>query len=411
MRAPRIAYLAQHFLPESGALPARVSEMARVWVAQGAEVTVLTAMPHRPEGRIRDGYRGRLFSDDIEDGIRVLRCWVYASPSLSPAATFMNNISFAKLSAIQGMTADVHPDVLIASEPPFFPHATGMWLARWWGIPVVLEIRDLWPDYVAEMGLLPRTAERLLFAAERFMLRRADHVVTVTESFRSRVIAKGVAPERASVISNGIDPDFYRPVAAPKLHPALVRRDGERVVGYLGNFGRGQALDQVIEAARLIRLRRRNVRFVLVGDGPTSPGISSRATELGGDFVSIWPPIPKKETVDFYNACDVVLVPHAPLKLFAETVPSKLFEVMACGRPLVASVAGEAAEIVRSSGGGLVVEPGDPVSLAEAIGETLDDKSGRLAASGAAMRAFVMREYSRAALANRYFEILRSIVR
>lgn len=407
---PRIAYFAEHYLPESGALPARVSEMAREWIDAGAEVTVICAMPHRPEGRIRERYRRRLFDDSTEDGIRVLRSWVWTTPSHSFANTILNNLSHAAFSAIQALFSKIDPDVIIASEPPFMPHITGTMLGGWLGVPVVLEVRDLWPDYLAEMGIVPPPIVAALLATERSLLRQAAHVVTVTESFKRRVIAKGVASSNASVISNGIDPSFYRRIESPRVHPALERRGNERIVGYLGNFGRGQGLEQVVGAVQILAAQRDDIRFVMLGGGPTRAVISQMVAGSGGRVI-VGSPIPKGETADFYNACDVVLVPHAPLAVFTETVPSKLFEVMACERPFVASVAGEAARIVEQSGGGRVALPGNAGSLASAITAELELSPSESRERGRASRAFVIREFSRPALAQKYLSILRSVAK
>ena len=314
IRVPKpfhIAYLAQHYLPESGALPARVSEMARYWLSSGARVTVITAIPHRPEGRIRKEYVGRLFTDSTENGVRVMRSWVYARPSHSSLSTLINNLSFACMSAVQALRGRVNADVLIASEPPFFPHVSGVMLGRRWRIPVVLEIRDLWPDYVAEMNLIPKVAQRWLFSLERSVLLRAAHVVTVTESFRRRVIEKGVAGDRTTVVSNGVDAEFYRPIQEPS-HPVVTTVPGERIVGYVGNFGRGQGLEQVVAAAARLERERSDVRFILVGDGPTREQIRSFAASAGVQRFTIADPISKETTRQFYNSCDVVLVPLAP---------------------------------------------------------------------------------------------------
>lgn len=406
-----IAYLVQQFPPEVGAGPARVAEMAQRWIDAGAQVTVITGMPNRPQGVIPPEYRGKLFAEEEWRGIRVLRSWLYASPKHGFARTLLNNLSFMTTAVGSALARAGRPDVLIASSPPFFPHFSGALVSRFRGVPLVLEVRDLWPDYLVGMGVLREGAvtTRALFGLERALLRRASHTVVVTESFRERIAEKGVPRERIDVIPNGVDTGQYFASDEPAPFPSLRREGRETVVGYLGNFGAGQGLTSVIEAAALLAKQTPKVRFVLAGDGPERRMVTQAAEERGLGNVSIHPPIPKDQTRAFYNACDVCLVPLAPIPIFQETIPSKIFEVMACERPLVASLSGEAARLVERSGCGLVTPPGDPEALAGAILRIRDTAADELRAMGASGRRFVQEHFDREQLAERYLDILRGV--
>src|SRR5690625_2425997 len=292
----RIGYLVQQFVPEVGAGPARVLEMVRHWRDAGAEVTVITGMPNRPQGRIHPAYRGKLSVEDEVEGIRVLRSWLYASPKHGFARTILNNLSFMGTGFLNALTRGGRFDVLIASSPPFFPHISGAMLGLMRRMQVILEVRDLWPDYLVEMGVLRGAiAQRSLFSLERRLLRSAAHVVAVTESFRRRIVAKGVDLDNVSVIPNGVDAGFYYP--SDEVPPiASMAQDGEFVVGERGNFGVGQRLSTVVEQARLVATQAPNIRFVLVGDGPDRVHVQALVTELNLQNLSIHPPIAKEQT-------------------------------------------------------------------------------------------------------------------
>ncbi|HJP60487.1 MAG TPA: glycosyltransferase, partial [Gemmatimonadaceae bacterium] len=183
-----IGYLIQDFPPEGGAGPARAAEMSARWLSRGARVTVVTGMPNRrlagrADGDLLPEYRGRLFVEEEREGIRVLRSWAYTSPRKSFARTMINNASFMTSAAVNSLLKLGRPHVLIASSPPFLPHVAGSIVARSRRIPLVLEIRDLWPDYLVGMGILHgrSAAARSLFGLERLLLRSAAHVVVVTE--------------------------------------------------------------------------------------------------------------------------------------------------------------------------------------------------------------------------------------
>ncbi|MGQ0703339.1 MAG: glycosyltransferase family 4 protein [Gemmatimonadales bacterium] len=414
----RIGYLIQQFPPEVGAGPARTVEMARRWLECGASVTAITAMPHGrlpglAHGTVPAAYRGRVLGEESWDGIRVLRSWTYASPRLSRRDTIANNVSFMATALLSAVRAEL--DVLIASEPPFLPHVSGWLAAAYHRVPLVLEVRDLWPDYLVGLGLLRsgRPAAQALFGLERFLLRRANHVVAVTESFRRRLIAKGVPADRVTVIPNGVDLERYTPGPArsPPPRPELHHRGDEIVVGYLGTFGAGQGLETVVEAAALLQNGLLRVRFVLAGDGPQRQRVAARVRELGVRNITLTGILPRDATREFYAACDLCLVPLAPVDIFRDTVPSKLFEIMACGRPVIAAVEGEARALVEEASCGTAVSPGDPRELAETIAREAGRPEPERAAMGARGRAFVAERFDRRHLADRYLELLTRLAR
>jgi glycosyltransferase involved in cell wall biosynthesis len=198
-----------------------------------------------------------------------------------------------------------------------------------------------------------------------------------------------------------VDVDRYVP-------QAVSRGDGFRV-GYIGTFGRGQGLLAVVEAAALLATRSPDVRFSLVGDGPERELLRSAILERRLTNIEISPPIPREETVAFYNGCDVCLVPLAPIPIFQETIPSKIFEVMACGRPLIASLEGEGAKIVADSGGGVTTAPGSGSEMADAILSVRRMQPEARIEMGKRARAYAIRNYDRRNLAEAYMALLKSL--
>jgi glycosyltransferase involved in cell wall biosynthesis len=401
-----IAVFVQDFPPETGAGPARISEMAAYWLRAGARVSVITGVPSRRLAGQRDGtipaaYRGRLFMREMLNGMDVYRSWLYASPSRSVTRTALNNATFAVTGALHAWRSRLRPDVVLASGPPYLPLLTAaVWASRR-HIPFVVELRDLWPDYLAEMRTLPGPMIRALFVSERWLLRKAAAVSVVTGSFRQRVVAKGVPLERIGVFPNGVDLDFYSSIDTGGARGTELR------LGYLGTFGAGQGLTAVVAAVRALRAAGVAVQVVLTGDGSDRVAIERAAAGDAG--VTITDPIAREATPAFYASCDAVLVPHAALPMLADTVPSKLFEIMACGRPVIAALAGEGARIVRDSGAGLVAAPGDPKSIADAIRHFHSLSAAQRAEMGRAGRKFVETNYDRRAVAERLLALLADV--
>lgn len=412
-----IAILNQDFPPETGAGPARITELAREWIARGHQVSVITGFPNRKLPGQRDGvvpapYRGRLLMHERWDGIEVYRSWLFASPRREFAYTLVNYLTFAATSLVNALAVVPRPDVLIASGPPYFQQFSGALAALAKQVPLVVEIRDLWPDYVAEMGLIRnRALLKAMFASERWLLDRADAITVVTDSFRRRLVAKGIAPERVSVMPNGVDTERYRASREPMPLDGVDGAEAGPVIGYLGTFGAGQGLAAVVGAARLLHGEGFKARFVLVGDGSDRATIEADLAARPLPGLTIHSPIPRDATRALYNACDVVLVPHAPLPVLADTVPSKLFEVMACERPLVAALRGEGAAIVERSGAGVLATPGDGASIATAIRRVLAKSPEERKRMGESGRAFVLREYDRREVAERYLQLLQRVAR
>jgi glycosyltransferase involved in cell wall biosynthesis len=256
-----------------------------------------------------------------------------------------------------------------------------------------------------ELGILrnPRVI-RILARVELALYAEATRIVTVTESFRRNLIERGVPADRVVTIPNGADLTTWQPGTAPAELRQRLNLDGRFVVLYLGNHGVSQRLGQVLDAAGRLR-DRGDIQFLLVGDGPEKLALERRAREERLSNVQFLDPVGKQDVRAFYHLADACIVPLRNVPLFDTFIPSKMFEVLASGRPLIGALSGESAEILRASGGGIVVAPEDGAAIANAVLE-VQRSSARARAMGTEGRAFVARYYSRAALAARYLDLL-----
>lgn len=406
----RIAVICQYFPPELGAPSARVSELARAWSDAGHEVTVVTGMPNHPTGVLPPAYRGVAFAEESFHGVRVLRNWVYATPNEGFAKRTANHLSFMLSSLWYSLRRLRGHDVLVVSSPTFFVVISAWVMSRVLRVPYVFEVRDLWPGIFVELGILKnRWVIGVLEGLEMFLYRRAARVVVVTDSFKDILVARGLRSSHVDVITNGVDPDVFLPMSGETAHRATHGLTGKCVVLYIGAHGISHALKAILESAALLR-ERDDIRFVFVGEGAEKQALVEHATARGLQNVLFLPGQPKEQMPSWYATADIALVPLRNIPLFETFIPSKMFEILACARPIVASVDGEARRILERSGGAVVVTPEDSQAIAETV-RALADAPDRREALGQAGRAFVMTHYERRGLALRYLDILRAVTR
>jgi glycosyltransferase involved in cell wall biosynthesis len=369
-------------------------------------VSVVTTFPNHPLGRIPAEYHGRWWATEWLDGIRVLRCWVYAVPNSGVGRRGLDHFSFMLSSLAVGWPRLGKVDLVLASSPTLFSAVSAWLVARALKVPFVLEVRDLWPEAIVELGVMrPGATVKVLQRLARFLYDQAARVVLVTETFADHLAAQGVPRSKLAVIPNGADTHLFSPDVDGRPTRDRLGLDGQFVVAYVGSHGLSHGLDAVLGAAA----RQPDVCYLLVGDGVERQRLLSDRDRRGLTNVRMLPSVPKAEVPGLYAAADVCLVPLRDVPLFETFVPSKLFEVLAAGRPIVGAVRGEARDILRRSGGALLVDPEQPAALAEAVERLRGDPElrQRLSRDG---RAFAKRHYDRDALAARYLDLLREVV-
>jgi glycosyltransferase involved in cell wall biosynthesis len=404
-----ILFLTDNFPPEVNAPASRTAEHCREWVRQGHRVTVITGVPNFPTGKIFAGYRNRAWQRETLDGIEVIRVWTYITAN---EGFFRRTLDYASFGLAATLAApflrDV--DVIVATSPQFFTACAG-WLA---GVikrrPFVFELRDLWPESIRAVGAMKDGALiRDLERIELFLYRRAAAIVTVTHSFRSTLMARGIDGSKIKVVTNGADLDRFRPRAKDSELARRLGLEHKIVAGYVGTHGLAHALDTVLEAAaRIKKLPAGNaIRFVLLGDGAAKKDLQAQAARLKLDNVLFLDTVPKAEVARYWSLMDISIIHLKKDPLFTAVIPSKLFECMAMGIPVLHGVAGESARIVEREQVGLPFEPEDAGALAEHTLRLAHDHDLRrkFAARGVA----AARRYDRKALATSMLATLEAL--
>ncbi|MBI4916786.1 MAG: glycosyltransferase family 4 protein [Acidobacteria bacterium] len=403
----RILYLSQYFPPEVGATQGRAWEMARGLAAAGHEVTVICEIPNHPQGVVPPAYRGRLWSRSTEDGIEVVRVWTATSPRKTFSRRMAFYTSFMVHAALAGLLVRGRFDVVFATSPPLFVGGAALALSHLRRLPMVFEVRDLWPESAVELGELTNPAAiRWATRLEEACYRRALRIVVVTRGIRERLEARGIPPEKLSLIPNGANVELFRfrPGGREELRGRL-GVDGCFVAIYAGIHGVAQGLETVLEAAEHLRARP-DIRVLFVGDGPEKVALQAGAVARSLSNLTFLPAQPREAIPDILSAADAALVVLRDAELFRGALPSKLFDAWACERPVVLAVDGEARELLDEAEGGVFVPPEDPGRLASAIERLAGDPAG-CAAMGRRGRELTVARFSRAAQARSLEEVLR----
>jgi glycosyltransferase involved in cell wall biosynthesis len=397
----RILILTQYYPPEIGAPQRRLSSLARCLQAVGHSVRVLTAVPNYPEGRVHQGYRRRLLVREEREGVPVRRAWMWPTRSRSVLLRLASYLSFTATALVAGLLDRQPTDVVLTESPPLFLGATGWLIARAKGAAFVLNVADLWPRAAVEMKVV--TSRPLIAAAsllERRLYRAAALVTTQTEGMRQAIESAGA--RRTLLFENGVDLDMFRPDAADPETLRALGLDNQLVVGYAGLHGQSQQLEVLIAAARELG-ERSGVAFALFGSGPEKEGLVQQARDLPA--VRFFGPRPADQIPALVASCGAGVVTLRDLPALEWGRPSKLFEVMGSGVPVVLAARGESARIVSEADCGLVVAPGDAHALAQAVATLRDDPAlrARLGANG---RRYAEAHLDRARIAEKIAQAL-----
>ena len=373
----KVLFFSENFPPETNAAATRVFERAVFWAKWGHDVTIITCQPNFPHGRLFEGYQNRHTTETM-DGLRVVRVPTYIAPNRGVLRRIVDFLSFM-VTGYLAAQREPAPDVVISTSPQFFAAVAAWWFAKRRGYRYVFELGDLWPASIAAVGAMrPNIGLRLLEKLELRMYRDADAVVALTQSFKNNLVRRGIDAAKIEVVINGVDQWRYGP---RDRDPALAQTAGldaqQMVFGYVGTHGMAHALDNVLDTAKRV-LDRPNIRFLFVGAGAERDNLIRRAADENLTNVTFLPPQPKQQMPAVWSLCDVALVHLKNSPVFAEVIPSKIFEAMAMGLPILfAGPEGEGSRIVTAADAGLCVGAEDPAALADAAVRLADTRAER----------------------------------
>lgn len=368
-----ILILTENYPPETNAAATRISERAAYWRAWGHEVTVITTAPNFPSGRVFEGYDNHWRFEEDMDGVRVIRVKSFIAANKGTGLRLLDFLSFMLTGFFAALKAP-RPDVLVANSPQFFTAVAGWAAAKVKKVPFVFELADIWPASIVAVGAMkPSLALSLIERVELFLYRQSDVVVALTKAFKANLTGRGIDGDKIAVVPNGVDLSRYQPRPRDGDMAAEWGLEDKFVIGYIGTHGMAMGLANVLDAAERLQ-DVADLRFILVGDGAEREALIKDATKRKLDNVLFIPPQPKDRMPVVWSLCDVALVHLRNSPVFAEVIPSKMFEAMGMGLPiLLALPEGESSAILADDQAGLHVPAEDPAALAEAACALHDD--------------------------------------
>jgi glycosyltransferase involved in cell wall biosynthesis len=402
----KILILTQWFEPEptfKGLL------FARELVAHGHKVEVLTGFPNYPGGKIYPGYRIRPWIRERLDGIDVLRVALYPSHNNSGLHRIFNYVSFAISAAVFGAALIRKPDVMYVYHPPITVGFAAVVISVLRRTPFVYDIQDLWPDTVAASGMMSNPAALgLLGSLCKLVYRCADHITVLSPGFKETLARRGVPLDKIDVIYNWCDETVYK--SDYEFEARLASSTDKFSILFAGTMGTAQGLESVLQAAQICLSTAPAVEFVFVGGGVDRSRLERMAEEMKLDNVRFMPRQPMQAMGGILAGADALLVHLKDDKLFRITIPSKTQAYLAAGKPIIMAVRGDAADLVKRSQSGVLCEPSDSQSIADAVKELADAGPEKLAAMGRNGRAFYDRELSAVVGMSRFESIFESTI-
>ncbi|HUU27434.1 MAG TPA: glycosyltransferase family 4 protein [archaeon] len=393
-RSMKILMLTQYFYPEVGATQTRIYEFAKNLIDHGHRVTVITEVPNHPIGIIHEQYQGRLFILEELDGIRIIRVWVWARQKKNFLNRILFYLSYMVMSFFAGMYFKGKYNIIFATSPPLFVGVSGYLLSIFRRGKFVLDVRDLWPAAATALGELSnKRIVRLAEKIERILYKNADSIVAVTRGFCDFINRKGGERSKIHYIPNGTVEDLFKPMPPDLELKASLGLEGKFIVTFAGTLGIAQGLWSIIHAAKLLR-QYEDIALLFIGDGPVKNNLIELAQELKLKNTFFHPQVPITNITPYLNISDVLLVSLKNDMIFDTFIPSKMFDFMACGKPIILSVNGEAKRIFEEAEAGIYVHPEDFYDLSDAI-ITLYENPELCRRCGANGRRYVIKNFSR----------------
>lgn len=404
----RIRFITLYFPPEVGAAQRRLSELARRLAEGGHEVTVLTGFPNYPSGIKPERYRKKLTMKESLDGYNIVRVPHYVAPNRGFLKRIIIHLTFAASASIYSLFMK-RDDIIYLESPPLFNGFIGLvnkWFRR---IPYFFNVADLWPQTAIELGAL-KSKPIIAFThfLERLFYNRSSKILAVTAGIRDFIVGMGYDRSKVPLITNGVDHLIFHDGVEPDPGVRKYKKEGRILAMYAGTHGMAHSLATILSAAD--RLRAEPIDFLFIGDGAEKGALLVEAAELNLDNVTFLDPVPQTGMPAILRAADVAIIPLKDLAIFDSAMPSKCFEAMAAGVPIMLAVRGEMARHIEKARCGFTAGPDNLDQIVEAFRKFTmlnDDERKEMGRRG---RAYAIQNFSREMITGRLEKLMRETI-
>ena len=402
-----ILLIHQYFLEEDDPGGSRWNEMTKVWTQAGHSVTVLGGMMHANGSEKRSEYKGKYFVKKNQGNVNIIRCHVSESYNKNFLGRLWGYFSFMFSSLWAGLFKKTGKfDVVLVTSPPLFVGFSGYLISRWKGIPLVFEIRDLWPESAIDTGVLTNgLIIKLAYWFEAFIYKKARLINVLTPAFYNALRDKKKLPESKLVmIPNAADFSLSEELLN-NFDRELFRNEqgltGKFVITYVGAHGVANHLEQVLDAAKV--LEDTNVQFLLIGQGMEKERLKKIAKEMDVKNVRFIDAIPKKEVFKYIIASEMGASVLKKVDTFKTVYSNKTFDYMSCKKPILMAIDGVSRELVEAAGAGSYVEPENADAYNTIIRSYLNNPN-KLTIEGESGYRYAKENFDREVLASKYLK-------
>lgn len=404
----KILFITQYFPPESGAAPTRAIEFARNLVQLGHEVFVVTGFPNHPTGIIQDSYKGKWFQKENYHGIKIIRTYTYSHPNKSLINRFLNFVSFT-LSSFIGLLFCKNPDVILLTIPPLTLGLSVIVYNIFNRVPLVLDVRDLWPQAAVELGLMKDNIIIKIFKRfALFLYKKANKITVVTEGIRESIFKNGISKTKIELITNGVNTEIFNK-DVNIMNPYKYLGTGNKfIVVYSGLIGEPHGTKFIAKTASILSEEKKIV-FVFIGAGVRKKELINEVKKNALENVVFIENQPVDLLVGYLNHANIGLATLKDIPFSDGIIPVKMFDYMACRLPVILAGSGESRKLVIESKSGIYIDSENAEQLAEAIMKLYNDPS-LCEKYGISGEQYVQVHYSRHLLAMKMESILKEVV-
>jgi len=406
----KIFFLSDNFPPERNAAASRVFERGVYWVKEGHSLTVLTSFPNFPEGKVYEGYKNSWHKEETLSGIRTIRVKTFIAPNKNFFLRVVDFFSYMISSFVAGLFLIKDHDVIIATSPQLLTAVSAWALSKVKGKPFIFELGDLWPESISALGAMKKSLVlQYLERLELFLYRESKAVVALTEAFKTNLVRRGIDPQKIYVVRNGVDLSRHQPKSVNQALKSSLGLDGKFIIGYIGTHGMAHDLERVLQVAKILQEQKKNqVAFLFVGAGASKEYLKKIVSDQKLANVVFVDAQPKEKIGEYWDLTDIALVHLKQTEIFTTVIPSKMFEAMAYGKPiLLIAPEGEAIDIIRESETGICLSDYDIATFAATVDQLSQDTA--LCAQLSKKCLASAREFTRQVQASKFMQVIYQI--